>query len=85
MTPLSADIFFTKSSNERARKKKIFTCLYQCKQDSKDVLSFNENVVKKFKEIHQYIKNVLTKSDNVGCCHTLYSPEALYQICSDRS
>ena len=34
-----------------------------------------------FKEIHPYTKKVFTKSDNAGCYHTLYSPEALYQIC----
>ena len=45
------------------------------------MLSINENAVKKFKEIHPYIKKVFTKFDNAGCYHNLHSPEALYQIC----
>ena len=53
---LHADIFFTKSSDGNLQKKTFFTCLYRCEQDSKDVLSINENAVKKFKEIHPYIK-----------------------------
>ena len=78
---LHADIFFTKSSDGSLQKKTFFTCLYQCEQDSKDVLSINENAVKKLKEIHPYITKVFTKSNNAGCYHTLHSPDALHQIC----
>ena len=38
-------------------------------------------MIQKFKRDAPYISKVYTKSDNAGCYHTSYSPEALYRLC----
>ena len=80
---LHVDILFTKT-NDVLHKCIYFTCIYRCDQDTKDVLSINEHVLNQFKKDEPNIKKLYTKSDNAGCYHTSYSPEALYFMCKQK-
>ena len=77
---LHVDILFIKVYGN-LKKHVYFTSLHRCDQDTKDVLSINDNVIKQFKIDAPYITKIYTKSDNAGCYHTSHSPEALYRLC----
>ena len=79
---LHVDILFTSKDGE-LKKHVYFTSLHRCDQDSKDVLSINEYVLKRFKQDAPDVTKVFTKSDNAGCYHTSLSPEALYGMCKN--
>lgn len=86
---LHIDVFFRKQTADvtesdaadKLLKYVYFTCIFRSQQTMIEVLNIGEHVIDEFKIDCPMITSVYSKSDNAGCYHGNFIPEATFKLC----